>query len=111
MEVRMFKWIAAGIGALVIMLSLAFGLEWLGIGWAGYFGPKHENVRRQVFEATQSYNRGVTQDLSKAYREYLAAPDSNKAAIRAVLKVQFAEYNDEKLDPVLRNFLTEIRGY
>ncbi len=107
----MLKRTLVGLAVFIAALVLLFGLEWLGIGWAGFFGPKRENVRREVFEKTQSYNRGVAQAIAKAQREYIAAPDSLKGPLKAVLRVQFADYEDESLDPELRRFLTEVRGY
>ena len=99
------------LGTLVALLVLIFGLDYIGLSWDKFIGPKRENVRRAVFEETQSYNRGVAQAIAKARREYIAAPDSSKAALKAVLRIQFADYEDENLDPTLRNFLVEVRGY
>ena len=42
------KWIVATIVGLIVLAVLAFGLEWAGIKWYGFFGPKREAVRRQV---------------------------------------------------------------
>lgn len=99
--------IAVVLGAFLLLA----GANLLGLEWARFFSPKWENVRRNVFEETQSYNRGIAQQLAKAMREYQATPDSSKAALRAVIAVQYADYEDENLDPVLRNFLKEVRGY
>ncbi len=95
---------------LVILLCVAFGLEWLGIGWKGYFGPKHEAVRREVFKQTRSYNEGKEQELLKLRREYLRASDEDKAGLASIIRHQFADYDETLIDsPELRGFLKKMK--
>lgn len=98
-----------GICAIVFTCALAFGAEWATLAWNRYFGPKHEEVRRQVFEATRSYNQAKIQELSKHRLEYLRADDPNdKAAIASTVRIQFADYDPSGLPVELQQFLKEI---
>jgi hypothetical protein len=66
---KIVGYIAIGIIVLVMLGSLAFGLEWAGIKWYGFFGPKRAAVRREVFKQTRSYNEGKEQKgNSKHYK-------------------------------------------
>ena len=110
---------AIGIFLLVIvllvgMLSLAFGAEWLGIAWKGYFGPKHAAVERQVFKQTRGFTEGKAQQLSKMRMEFMRMKDDDvngKRAIASTVRMQFAEFNPETLNPELRRFLNQMMNY
>jgi hypothetical protein len=100
------------IGLLIILASLAFGLRWAGIQWTGFFGPKEENVRRQIFEETQSFNEGKQQDLAKYYLEYQKGDEQTKAAIKAVVQAQFSYVKKENIESIqMRQFLVQMRGF
>jgi hypothetical protein len=86
------------IAAIVLLGSLAFGTTWLGIEWHGFFGPKRQNVEREIFEQTRSYVHGKIQDLTRYRLQYLQADtDSERAAIRSTVRMQFAEFDVEQL--------------
>jgi hypothetical protein len=96
---------------LIVMASLAFGLEWAGIAWKGYFGPKHEAVRREVFKQTRSYNEGKEQELLKYRVEYMRSKDDDeKKAIASTVRLAFADYDENLLDSAeLRSFLKDMK--
>ena len=110
---KTFKYVSLTIGVLFLLFCLAFGLEWLGIGWEGFFGPKRENVRRQVFEETQSFNQGKQQDLAKYFLEYKRAEDEvDRKAIQSVVQSQFSYVDADNVNsPELRSFLKKMRGF
>ena len=95
----------------MVLLSVAFGLEWAGIKWYGFFGPKHAAVRREVFKQTRSYNEGKEQELIKLRLEYLQANDVEaKRAIASTIRHSFADYDESLLDSSeLRAFLKQIK--
>ena len=91
---------------------LMFGLEWVGIQWKGFLGPKHAEVERKIFKETLSYNEGMAQQLSKYHGEYLLAGDDaeKKRAIIGVVRQMFAEYDESKIDSsILRKWLIEVK--
>lgn len=101
------------VGAFIAMIVLIFCLGLLGLGYYKFFGPKKENIRREIFEQTQSYVHGKIQDLAKYKEEYDKAESiSDKDAVAAIIKVRFAEFDESKIKAInLRNFLTATRGY
>lgn len=103
------RYIFGGLLTLVLLGSLAFGTEWAGLAWKGYFAPKHEAVRRQVFKQTRSYNEGKEQELLKLRLEYLRADKEDKQAIASTIRHAFADYDENLLTPELRRFLHSMK--
>jgi len=97
------------VGGLIVIFLI--GLSELG--WMKFFEPKKENIRREIFEETQSYVHGKIQDLAKHYDEYNKADSQgDKEAIKQLIIMRFAEFDETKIRSVkLRNFLTNMRGY
>ena len=95
----------------VFLFGLAFGLEWMGLKWKGYFAPKHENVKREVWEETKSRVHGVTQDVAKKMREYNQTDDmSEKKVIANYLADSYANFNPDKInDSKLRHFFRDCK--
>ncbi len=107
---KKLKYITSGIAGLVLLASLAFGTEWAGIAWKGFFGPKHEDVRRQVFKRTRSFNEAKEQELLKLRLEYIREKDeTNKKAIAFTIRHKFADYDENLLTPELKKFLKTIK--
>lgn len=100
-------WSAAGIVGCVAVLSLMFGLTWLGIEWRGFFGPKQAAVERKIFRETRSYDEGMIQQLSRYRLQYVRADSEvEREAILSTVRTMFAEYDAGKLPSVeLSNFL------
>jgi hypothetical protein len=105
-----------GIGALVLvgialLIGLAFVLELGGLQWKRFFAPKHEDVRRDVFKRTRSYNEAKEQELLKYRLEYIRAKDPvEKEAIASTVRMAFSDYDESLLDSEeLRRFLKEIK--
>lgn len=103
--------IAVGGIAAIMLVMFVFGL--FGLGWFKFFGPKKEDIRREIFENTQSYVHGKIQDLAKYKLEYDSATnDNSKEAIRQIILSRFAEFDDSKIKAAgLRQFLVKQRGY
>lgn len=95
---------------LFLMVAGAFGLEWAGIKWYGFFGPKHEAVRREVFKQTRSYNEAKEQELIKLRLEYYQSDEDGKIIIANTIRHAFADYDENLLDSEeLRSFLKQIK--
>jgi len=103
------------IGGIVLLVaclgSIAFGLEWAGLEWEGYFAPKHEAVRREVFKETRSYVEAKEQELLKYRLEYLRSKDKvEKEALASTIRHAFAEFDGNKLSsPELQEFLRDMK--
>lgn len=100
------------VGALLGALIIFFLIGLYGLGWMKFFEPKKENIRREIFEQTQSYIHGKIQDLAKYKDEYDKADNNERETIRQVIILRFAEFDESKIRSTgLRNFLTNMRGY
>ena len=108
---KIFGIVVIGLLCMAMLASLAFGLEWAGIKWYGFFGPKREAVRREVFKQTRSYNEAKEQELLKYRLEYLRAKDeADKEALAGTIRMAFADYDETLLDSEeLRTFLNQIK--
>ena len=103
--------IAARITIAVLgFLAIAFILQYLLLGNYAFFGPKKENIRRKVFEETQSYVEGKRQDAIRYYKEYMKADESEQATILELVSMSFANFDETKLNPKLKAFV-EIAKY
>lgn len=94
---------------LVVLIVLAFALELGGLQWAKFFGPRRENVRRQVYEETKSYNEGKEQDLLRYHHEWMTADEEERKALEFTIRHQFADYDETKLSSELRDFLRDVK--
>lgn len=103
-------WKIVGLSLTVLVVLFLLGLY--GLGWMKFFEPKKENIRREIFEQTQSYTHAKIQDLAKIHSEYSKADAKGKEALRQMIIMRFAEFDETKIKPQkLRNFLTNTRGY
>lgn len=99
-----------GIVICVLLIPIVVGLYSLGL--FRLFAPMEKNIQREVFENTKSYLHGVQQDLGKYYYEYQTADEAEKEAIRATIRMRFAEVDVNKLQSKeLQMFLKKTRGH
>jgi len=96
----------------IVFLSFVFltSLGYYSLRMAGYFQPKFEQVRRNVFMESQAYNDGMMRDLQNFQFEYAKADDAGKAIIRSAVQHRFATYDPDRLPADLRSFLYQIKA-
>lgn len=101
------------IGSIILVLVLGFGITAWGYFNTAFWSPKFQNVNREVFENTKSYNKGKVAELVKYYDEYRRAETTeDKVAIKQLVKVSFADYDASKIQEYkLQSFVRECRGY
>jgi len=99
--------------AIVVLFIFAFGVKSCNLWWKEYFGVKEQNIEREIFEETKSYNHALRMDLAKYYDEYTTGDAERKMGIKTVVKTRFAEFDAEQLNktPKLKKFLIKMRGY
>ena len=112
----LFGGVAAFLIGIAGITLLAFGVRWGSLQYNKYFAVQEEDVRREVFKATRSYNQGMVQQLSKYRLEYLEKQREDDVegakAIASTIRHQFSEYNHEQLPAELSNFVkSEIFKY
>lgn len=102
--------ILVAIVIIVLLVGAAFTLELGGLKWKRFFAPKHENVRREVFLETRSFNEAKMQELTRYRLEYMRSDDpAEKSAIASTIRLGFADYDTSKLPLELQSFLDEIK--
>lgn len=107
-------WIGGILAASLIVgmvLLIALGLRFGNLYIEGWFAPREANVQREIFENTKSYNEAKEQELLKTYKEYLTADESTKDGLKEYVSHAFADYEIERLDVNLQNFVRECRGF
>lgn len=104
------------VGSVVAVIVLLFGLTWLVEGndffLYKYFGPRREQVRREVFEQTRSFNQGMIQELENMQFEYTKTTDSqSKAALASIILHRASGYNldDPDVPQSLRTFIAQLK--
>jgi hypothetical protein len=85
------------------------GLSYYGLQMAGYFQPKYEQVRRNVFMESQAYNDGMMRDLQNLQLEYQRTDDAGKAIIRSAVLHRLAAYDPNRLPADLRDFYFQLK--
>lgn len=99
----------------IIALLIGFALTWIAQGqdffMYKFWQPKMENVRREVFENTQSYVESKRQDLTKYRLEYLRDTSAmDRQALKMTIVQEFANFDESKLtEPQLREFLRQMK--
>ncbi len=90
-----------------------FALVWIGQGNDFFlykvFAPAYEQVRRETFEQTKSYNQGMIQELQNMQFEYAKAAPEQKDALASIILHRAADYDMDKLPPDLRQFVQQLR--
>ena len=93
------------------ILVVPIGMTFYRLGYLQFFGPKFQNVERDIFKETRSYNEGKLQDLAKYRLQYETAAPEDKAVIKSTINHMFADYQADDMPYQLKQFLTEMRGY
>ena len=107
------KYIGVILILIVIMVLGLFGTGLLDLEFSKWYQPKKENIRREVFENTQSYVHGKNQQLSKYYEEWHKAETlDDKEVVENLIQIQFAHFDETDLNNYqLKQFLIKVRGY
>lgn len=103
---ELFKILVIGF---VFLLVLTFGLNAIGLINMKIFAPASEQIRRETFEETKSYNQGVAQEISTFQQQYITATPSQRDALASVILHRTADYDLSKLPPDLRSFIEKLR--
>ena len=92
----------------ILFGALIFGLQYLSILNFGFFAPKIEAVKRQVFVNTPSFILGKEQEIAKYRGEYLMGDEDKKAIIKSVLSQTLAGVDRTQLSPQSNLFIDQL---
>ncbi len=96
---------------IIAILVVPVGLTFYQLGFFKFFAPKFQNIKRDVFKETRSYNEGKIQGLARYRLQYVQGSSEEKAIIKSTIIHMFADYQEDDMPYQLKLFLTEIRGY
>jgi hypothetical protein len=107
----MWKVAAGTLGAFALVFGIAWAVQGSQFFMYKWFAPKEEAVRRETFEQSKAYNEGMLQQLRKAQIDYAKAQTSEeKLAIGSYVLHQVAGYDESRLPPDLRQFVSQLRA-
>jgi hypothetical protein len=112
MNMKVFGYIMSGIGMIILLVVLVFGLELGGLQWDKFFKPRHSAVERETFKQGRPFQQGKKQQIIKYRMEFLRSNDElNKRAIASTIRMTTADYNIDELEPELRQFVVQMQNY
>lgn len=96
--------------AFVIVLGLIVGGAFFTFAMNSYFQPAYRNLDNKVFKQSEQYNDGMIRDLYDIQRQYIAADDTGKQALKAIVLHRFEVYPESKMPDDLREFYEKLRS-
>jgi len=72
-------------------------------------GPKYEEVRRDIYDESRSYQQGTLRDLQNLQIKYEESDDNVREILRDTILHRSADFPENKLTPELKRFIKEIR--
>lgn len=110
--INMGDWVKA-FGIAVVFFSLLVGVSyvsgWIRVHQTGTIEKSQQDAEREVFEESQSYVEGKRQEALKFYQEYNYSGKNEKLAIKKMVAHSFANFDENKLDLVLANFVRDCK--
>jgi len=90
----------------IALISSMLALDYGGFLWESFMKPKKEEMRRQVWENTRSFKEGKRQELIRYMHQYNTQKE-NRSAISSTVRLQFADVDQNQLEPQLKQFLNQ----
>lgn len=88
--------------------AVTWGLTYHQLIFMSFFFPKFEDVRRETFERSKSFQTGAIQELQNMQFEYLKAAPEHKSALADIIRHRAAEVPSESLPPDLQSFISNL---
>jgi hypothetical protein len=105
---KIFAVTGATIGGIALIIAGGFALQALDLGFYAFWAPKYKAVERQVFEESKPYVQGKITYLNRLRGQYEVADESQRPALKAVIKREASQIKTEYLPSDLRAFLGDI---
>lgn len=98
------------VGVLLIATICLLASTGFDLAYISFWQPKYENVQREVFENTKSYNQGMIQEVQNMQFEYSKATESQKPALRKIILHRVADFDLNKMPYDLQVFIQELKN-
>jgi hypothetical protein len=114
---KIFGIIVGGVLGLIMLIvilgAMGLGGRYINMKVEAWFAPREQNIQREVFENTKSYNEGKEQELVKYKFEYDKARGKDDVgtmrAVESAVRHSFADYEDDRLSPELQEFVRQCK--
>lgn len=106
----MLKIIGSCVAGVLCIIALTWIVQGNDFFMYKFFAPKMEDVRRQVFEETKSYNQGVIQELRTAQMDYIKASPEQKSMLASVIVHRYADFPVSRLPYDLQEFMLKLQS-
>lgn len=103
------RYIGLGVLALVAILGLTWFFQGNDFFLYKTFAPKYEQVRRETFEQSKTYNQGMIQELQNMQFDYAQADSAGKAALAPIILHRAADYDVNRMPADLRSFVEQLK--
>lgn len=102
------------VALVVLVIAVAFiGFVATGGDYINYkfWAPKQENVRREVFENTQSYVQGKIETISQLELQYKTSTDADsRRALKVDILTEASNVDNDKLPLEMQGFIQGLKG-
>lgn len=105
---NVFKTLSLGAFAVLIFLTLLWGMGFHGAAYNKYVGGAVEDSRHSVFKNSQSYNDGMVTELQNMRFEYLKATPEQQQMLAGVIRHRVATFQGD-MPYDLRNFINSLQ--
>lgn len=95
---------------LIVVMALGFVVQGYDLSMFKFWAPKYENVKREVFENTQSFVQGKVSYLTTLRFQYSQASGDERKALRSLILSEASTINDDRLPPDLVVFINQLKG-
>ena len=102
------KPILAIVGGVVGLGALTWGIAYHELIFTAFFAPKFENVRRNTFEQSKSFQTGAVQELQNMQFEYIKAAPEHKKALSDVIRHRAVEVPADAMPSDLQSFISNL---
>lgn len=103
------KAIGFGLAGLIALIALSFGMGVVDLGFKSFFGVRHENIKREIFEESKSHVHGTIKNLSRLRLEYKTSKDeSHRAALKEMILMESSSFGTNKLPYGLQTFIRSL---
>lgn len=103
------SWVAGLLLVAICLIGAAWFVQGNNFFMYQYFAPKFEQVRRETFEQSKSYNQGIIQEIQNMQFEYEQTDETHKTALRSIILHRVADYDLSKLPQDTRIFIEQLK--
>jgi hypothetical protein len=95
-------------GGVVGLGALTWGITYHNLLFTAFFAPKYENVRRDAFEQSKSFQTGAVQELQNMQFEYIKASPEHKKALADIIRQRAVEVPADAMPTNLEYFISNL---